>query len=457
MLTRAEPEALAAPPEEGGWRRARERPSLAEVFGSISTRPTGPMWRKLLAFLGPGYLVAVGYMDPGNWATSLAGGSKFGYTLLSIALLSNLMAILLQALCARLGIGAGRDLAQACRDAFPAAVSRPLWLLAEIAICATDLAEVIGTAIGLNLLFGIPLELGVLITALDVFLILWLQNIGFRWVEAFIVTMLGVIAVCFTIQIAMADPDWGAVIRGFAPTTSVVTNPDMLYIALGILGATVMPHNLYLHSGVVQTRRYGETVPEKREAITLATLDSTIALMLALLINASILILAAATFHKAGKVDVAELEQVHSFLAPLLGSAIAPTLFGIALLCCGLNSTVTATLSGQIVMEGFLEIRLPAWARRLLTRAIAIVPAAIVTIWYGEKGTAHLLILSQVILSLQLPFAVVPLVMFTADRRKMGELTAPRWVTALAALVAAIIIILNAKLLYDLATGSGPG
>jgi manganese transport protein len=329
-------------------------------------------------------------------------------------------------------------------------------LLAEIAICATDLAEVIGTAIGLNLLFGIPLELGVLITALDVFLILWLQNIGFRWVEAFIVTMLGVIAVCFAIQIAMADPEWGAVIRGFAPTTSIVTNPEMLYIALGILGATVMPHNLYLHSGVVQTRRYGDTVPEKREAITLATLDSTIALMLALLINASILILAAATFHKAGKTDVAELEHVYSFLAPLLGSAIAPTLFGIALLCCGLNSTVTATLSGQIVMEGFLEIRLPAWARRLLTRAIAIVPAAIVTIWYGEKGTAHLLILSQVILSLQLPFAVVPLVMFTADRRKMGEFVAPRWVTALAALVAAIIIVLNAKLLFDLATGSGP-
>jgi manganese transport protein len=456
-LTRAEPEALVAPPEAGGWRRARERPSLAEVFGTIRTRPTGPMWRKLLAFLGPGYLVAVGYMDPGNWATSLAGGSKFGYTLLSVALLSNLMAILLQALCARLGIGAGRDLAQACRDAFPAAVSRPLWLLAEIAICATDLAEVIGTAIGLNLLFGIPLELGVLITALDVFLILWLQTIGFRFVEAFIVAMLGVIAACFAIQIAMADPEWGAVIRGFAPTTEVVTNPDMLYIALGILGATVMPHNLYLHSGVVQTRRYGDTIAEKREAITLATVDSTIALMLALLINASILILAAATFHKAGKTDIAELEQVHSFLAPLLGSAIAPTLFGIALLCCGLNSTVTATLSGQIVMEGFLEIRLPAWARRLVTRAIAIVPAAIVTIWYGEQGTAHLLILSQVILSLQLPFAVVPLVMFTADRRKMGALTAPRWVTVLAALVAGIIIVLNAKLLFDLATGAGPG
>jgi manganese transport protein len=363
------------------------------------------------------------------------------------------MAILLQALCARLGIGAGRDLAQACRDAFPRAVSWPLWVLAEIAICATDLAEVIGTAIGLNLLFGIPLELGVLITALDVFLILWLQNLGFRWIEAFIVTLLGVIAVCFAIQIAMADPDWGAVIRGFAPTASVVTNPDMLYLALGILGATVMPHNLYLHSGVVQTRAFGQTVPEKREAIKLATMDSTIALMFALLINASILILAASTFNKVGKTDVAELEQVHSFLAPLLGSAIAPTLFGIALLCCGLNSTVTATLSGQIVMEGFLDIRLPAWARRLLTRAIAIVPAAIVTIWYGEKGTAQLLILSQVILSLQLPFAIVPLVMFTADRRKMGALIAPRWVTALAVITAVVIIALNIKLLVDFAAG----
>jgi manganese transport protein len=436
--------------KNGGWRRKRERPSLAEVFGSVRTRPHGPMWRKLLAFLGPGYLVAVGYMDPGNWATSLAGGSKFGYALLTVALLSNIMAIVLQALCARLGIGAGRDRAQACRDAVPRAVAWPLWILAEIAICATDLAEVIGTAIGLNLLFGIPLEIGVLITALDVFLILWLQNLGFRWVEALIVTMLGVITVCFGIQILMADPDWGAVIRGFAPTTDVVTNPDMLYLALGILGATVMPHNLYLHSGIVQTRRFGETVPEKREAIKLATLDSTIALMFALLINASILILAAATFNKVGKTDIAELDQVHSFLEPMLGSALAPTLFGIALLCCGLNSTVTATLAGQIVMEGFIDIRLPPWLRRLTTRAIAIIPAAVVTIWYGEKGTAQLLILSQVILSLQLSFAVVPLVMFTADRAKMGELVAPRWLTLVTALIAAILIVLNIKLLYDL-------
>src|ERR1700704_4680991 len=410
-------------PELGGsgWRAARGEPSLAGMFGSVRTAKQGSFWRKLLAFLGPGYLVAVGYMDPGNWATSLAGGSKFGYALLTVALLSNLMAILLQALCARLGIASGRDLAQACRDAFPRAVSWPLWAMAEIAICATDLAEVIGTAIGLNLLFGIPLELGVLITALDVFLILWMQNLGFRWIEAFIVTLLGVIAVCFGIQIAMADPNWGAVIRGFAPTTEIVTNPEMLYLALGILGATVMPHNLYLHSGVVRTRRFGESVADRREAVKLATVDSTIALMFALLINASILILAAATFNSRGQTDVAELEQVHSFLAPLLGSGIAPTLFAIALLCCGLNSTVTATLAGQIVMEGFLDIRLPAWARRLTTRALAIVPAAIVTIWYGEAGTAKLLILSQVILGLALPFSVVPLVMFTADRRKMKE------------------------------------
>jgi manganese transport protein len=438
---------------ETGWRRARGAASLSEVFGSIATRPQGPLWRKLIAFLGPGYLVAVGYMDPGNWATSLAGGSKFGYALLSIALLSNLMAILLQALCARLGIGAGRDLAQACRDAFPPAVSRPLWVLAELAICATDLAEVIGTAIGLNLLFGIPLEIGVIITALDVFLILGMQQLGFRWIESFVVALLGVIAACFAVQIALANPNWRGVILGFAPTINIVTNPEMLYLAIGIIGATVMPHNLYLHSGVVQTRRFGNSVEDKREAIKLATLDSTIALMFALLINASILILAAATFNKAGKTDVAELDQAHAFLAPLLGSAVAPTLFGIALLCCGLNSTVTATLSGQIVMEGFIDIRLPAWARRLTTRAIAIMPAAVVTIWYGEAGTAKLLILSQVVLGLALPFSIVPLVMFTADRRKMGALVAPRWATVLAALVGATVIALNVKLIADQVVG----
>jgi manganese transport protein len=421
------------------------------MFGTVRTAGRGSFWRKLLAFPGPGYLVAVGYMDPGNWATSLAGGSKFGYALLSVALLSNLMAIVLQSLCTRLGVATGRDLAQACRDSTPRWVSVPIWLSAEIAITATDLAEVIGTAIGLNLLFNIPLAIGVCITALDTFLILALQAFGFRWIEAFVVAMLGVIAACFAAQIALADPDWGAVVRGFVPSGQLVTNPEMLYLALGILGATVMPHNLYLHSGLVQTRGYGTSVQDKREAITLSTIDSTIALCLALVINASILILAAATFHKAGRVDVAELDQAHSFLSPLLGSAIAPSLFAIALLCCGLNSTITATLSGQIVMEGFLNWRIAPWQRRLITRTIAILPAVIVTIWAGEKATGQLLILSQVVLSLQLPFAVVPLVLLTASRAKMGQFVAPRWLTAIATLIAVAIIALNAKLVFDYA------
>src|SRR5246127_2673416 len=406
--------------EAPGWRGAPGEPSLSDVFASVKTAQGGSFWRKLLAFLGPGYLVAVGYMDPGNWATALAGGSKFGYALLTVALLSNVMAIVLQSLCTRLGVGAGRDLAQACRDSFPRWVSLPLWLSAEVAITATDLAEVIGTAIGLNLLFHIPLEIGVIITAADGLLILALQAFGFRWIEAFVVAMLGVIAACLAVQIALADPDWGAVIRGFLPTPEILVNREMLYLALGILGATVMPHNLYLHSGLVQTRGYGNSLAEKREAITLATIDSSIALCLALVINASILILAAATFHRAGKTDVAELDQAHAFLSPLLGSTLAPTLFAIALLCCGLNSTITATLSGQIVMEGFLTFRVAPWLPRLVTRAIAIVPAVVVTIYTGDKATGQLLILSQVVLSLQLPFAVVPLVMFTASRDKMG-------------------------------------
>jgi len=451
-----EPHQDAAPGVSLGsapWRAARGEPSLAELFGSVRTARGGSFFRKLLAFLGPGYLVAVGYMDPGNWATSLAGGSKFGYALLSVALLSNVMAIVLQSLCTRLGVGAGRDLAQACRDSFPRWVRWPLWLSAEVAITATDLAEVIGTAIGLNLLFHIPLEIGVIITALDVFMILALQAFGFRWVEAFVVAMLGVIAACFAVQIALADPDWDAVIRGFAPSRELVANREMLYLALGILGATVMPHNLYLHSGLVQTRGYGDEPEEKREAITLATIDSTIALCFAFIINASILILAAATFHRAGRTDVAELDQAHAFLAPLLGSTLAPTLFAIALLCCGLNSTITATLSGQIVMEGFLHLRIAPWLRRLVTRMIAIVPAVVVTIYAGEKATGQLLILSQVVLSLQLPFAVVPLVMFTASKAKMGPYVAPRWLTALAVLTAALIIVLNAKLVWDYVVG----
>ena len=429
------------------WRQPRGAAPLAEVHRSV-VLPQGS-WRRFAAFLGPGYMVAVGYMDPGNWATSLAGGSKFGYALLSVALISNLMAIVLQSLCARLAIASGRDLAQACRDAFPRLVTIPLWLAAETAIIATDVAEVIGTAIGLNLLFGIPLELGVLITALDVFLILWLQNKGFRWLEAFIITLLGVIALSFAIQIALADPNWGQAIRGFAPTTEILRNPQMLYLALGILGATVMPHNLYLHSAIVQTRAYGDTLPEKREALRFATIDSTVALSFALLINASILILAAASFHAAGLTEVAELSDAHKLIGPLLGAGIAPGLFAVALLACGLNSTVTATLAGQAVMEGFLRIRLQPWLRRLITRGLAILPAAGVTLLYGAQGTGRLLILTQVILSLQLSFAVVPLVMFTADKRKMGALVAPGWLIAIAVLVAVLIIALNLKLLWD--------
>ncbi|WP_237154328.1 Nramp family divalent metal transporter [Oryzibacter oryziterrae] len=431
-----------------GWRKTGGEAALAEVHKSVVV-PGKPGLKRLLAFLGPGYLVAVGYMDPGNWATSLAGGSRFGYALLFVALLSNFMAILLQALCARLGIGTGRDLAQACRDAYHPALAFPLWLLAEAAICATDLAEVIGTAIGLNLLLGIPLEIGVLLTAADVFLVLGLQNLGFRYVEAMIIALLGVIAICFGLQIAMARPDWPAVLGGFAPSTEILTNPDMLYLALGIIGATVMPHNLYLHSAIVQTRAYGEDVASRRSAISYATFDSTLALMFALVINASILVLAAAAFYDTGHTTIAELGEAHTLLAPLLGSAIAPTLFAVALIACGFNSTVTATLAGQAVMEGFLSIRLKPWVRRLITRLIAIVPAAAVTLTYGESGTAKLLILSQVILSLQLPFAVVPLVLFTADRAKMGPFVAPRWLSITSGIVAVIIIALNVKLLSD--------
>ena len=434
-----------------GWRQARQGQSLSEVHGTIGARRGAPLWRRAMAFLGPGYLVAVGYMDPGNWATSLAGGSAFGMALLSVVLMSSLMAMLLQALCARMAVATDRDLAQACRDAFPRPVGNMLWLLAELAICATDLAEVIGTAIGLNLLFGIPLEIGVLLTALDVALILFLQTVGFRWIEAFVVAMLGVIALCFIVQIALAHPDWGAVIRGFAPTADLVEKPGMLYLALGIIGATVMPHNLYLHSGVLMTRRLGETAAERREAVTFATWDSTLALGVAFFVNAAILVLSAASFNAHGQYDVTDLAQAHALLEPLLGAAIAPTLFAVALLGCGLNSTVTATLAGQIVMEGFLNIRLRPWVRRLVTRAIAIVPAIVVTLLYGERGTAELLILSQVVLSLQLPFAVIPLVMFTADRRKMGDLVAPLWMTGLAAITAALIVILNVRLILEVA------
>jgi manganese transport protein len=436
------------------WRQESETPSLSEVFRTIAVGNGGTSrFRRFLAFIGPGYLVAVGYMDPGNWATSLAGGAAFGYTLLFVALLSNIMAILLQSLCARLAVASGRDLAQACRDAFPKWMSVPLWIFAELAIIATDLAEVIGTAIGLNLLFGIPLEIGIFITAADVFLILWLQNKGFRWIEALIISLMALIAACFVVLIAQADPVWGEVIAGFAPSREIFNNPTMLYLALGIIGATVMPHNLYLHSGIVQTRAFGLDLPSKREALRLATWDSTIALMFALTINASILILAAAAFYTVGQNDVAEIDKAHLLLEPLLGTSLAPVLFGVALLCAGLNSTVTATMAGQIVMEGFINLRIAPWARRLITRGLAIIPAIFVILLYGSGGVGELLILSQVVLSFQLPFAIVPLVMFTASRAKMGELVAPRWLTGLCWLIAAVIIVLNVNLLSTVLLG----
>ena len=398
-------------------------------------------------------MVSVGYMDPGNWATDLAGGSQFGYTLLSVIMLSNLMAILLQALAARLGIVTGRDLAQACRDSYPRFVNIPLWLACEAAIIACDLAEVIGTAIALQLLFGIPLIAGALVTALDAFLVLLLMNRGFRFLEAFVVALLLVIAACFAVQIAAAAPPVAAVLRGFVPGAEIVTDPAMLYVAIGILGATVMPHNLYLHSSIVQTRAYERNDTGRREAVRWATVDSTVALMLALFVNAAILIVAAAAFHTSGHADVAEIGQAFELLSPLLGLGIASTLFAVALLASGLNSTVTATLAGQIVMEGFLRLRIPPWARRLLTRGLAIVPVVAVTALYGESGTAKLLVLSQVVLSMQLPFAVVPLVMFVSDRDKMGGFAVSRGLAALAWTVAGLILVLNLKLLYDTLLG----
>jgi manganese transport protein len=430
-----------------GWRYPRSQPSLPESHGSVHVPRRGSFWRKALAFAGPGYMVAVGYMDPGNWATDIAGGARFGYTLLSVILLSNLMAILLQSLALRLGIVTGRDLAQACRDHYSRPVSFVLWVLCEIAIAACDLAEVIGAAIALNLLFGIPLIWGVVLTAFDVLLILLLQNRGFRWLEAFIIALIASIGICFAVELAMARPELAAVARGLVPTSEIVTNPMMLYIAVGILGATVMPHNLYLHSSIVQTRRVAPDPASKREAIRFATLDSTVALLFAFFINAAILILAAATFHQTGHQDVADIGDAYHLLAPLLGTTAASTLFAVALLAAGQNSTITGTLAGQIVMEGFLDIRLPAWLRRLITRLIAIVPAVIVTALYGERGVAGLLILSQVILSLQLSFAVVPLVRFTGERRKMGEFANGRLLSAGAWAVAAVIVGLNGWLL----------
>ncbi|MGH9897527.1 MAG: Nramp family divalent metal transporter [Pyrinomonadaceae bacterium] len=431
------------------WRRKRDRPTLAEVYRTLDVPSAAGYWRKLLAFSGPGFLVAVGYMDPGNWATDLAGGSRFGYTLLSVIMISNLMAILLQGLALRLGIVTGRDLAQACRDHFSPRVSFALWVLCEVAIAACDLAEVIGSAIALNLLFGIPLVWGVSITALDVFILLMLQSRGFRLLEAVVITMVATIGFCFAAEIIFSRPDMVGIAKGFIPSKEIITNPEMLYIAIGILGATVMPHNLYLHSSVVQTRKYQLDDKGKREAIRFSTIDSTIALTLALFINAAILIVAAATFHRSGNFGVAEIGDAYRLLSPLLGVTGASVLFAVALLASGQNSTLTGTLAGQIVMEGFLDIRLPPWLRRLITRLIAIIPAVIVTALYGESGTTKLLILSQVILSLQLSFAVIPLVMFTSDSRKMGEFVNGVWRKRLAWFVAIVILVFNAWLLIQ--------
>ena len=432
-----------------GWRVDRTSPSLPESHRTIAIAPGAGFWRKLLAFSGPGYLVAVGYMDPGNWATDLAGGSGFGYTLLSIILLSNLMAILLQALCARLGIATQRDLAQACHDHYSQPVSFALWIICELAICACDLAEVIGSAIALNLLFKIPLVIGVCITALDVLAVLYLQNKGFRYIEALVVVLILTIGGCFLFEVIFSKPELRAVLGGFAPHSEIIRNRDMLYIAIGILGATVMPHNLYLHSSVVQTRNYEQSSAGKSEAIKFATIDSSVALMFALFINAAILIVAAATFHSHGQHDVAEIQDAYKLLSPTLGVPIASALFAFALLASGQNSTLTGTLAGQIVMEGFLNIRLRPWLRRLITRLIAIIPAVIVAALFGASGTAKLLLLSQVILSLQLSFAVIPLVLFTSDRRKMGQFVSPLWLRTLAWITTAVIVLLNGKYLCD--------
>ncbi|MGZ5005521.1 MAG: Nramp family divalent metal transporter [Chthoniobacterales bacterium] len=443
------------PPETGalhseaGFRSQPQRPSLSEVHRSLVIPPSASFWRKLIAFGGPGFLVAVGYMDPGNWATDLAGGSKYNYALLSVIMLSNFMAIVLQALSLKLGIVTGRDLAQACRDHFSRPISFLLWAICELAIAACDLAEIIGSAIALKLLFGLPLLVGVCVTALDVLVVLFLQNKGFRYIEALVITLIFVIGGCFAWELIASRPDLLGIAKGFIPSREIVTDPGMLYIAIGILGATVMPHNLYLHSSIVQTRRYALNASGKREAIKFATIDSTLALMFALFINAAILIVSAATFYTRGRNDIAEIQDAYRLLSPMLGVTGASTLFALALLASGQNSTLTGTLAGQIVMEGFLNIRIRPWLRRLLTRALAIIPAVIVTIMSGERGTAHLLVLSQVVLSLQLSFAVFPLVTFTSSKLKMGEFVNNPLTKSLAWLIALVIASLNAWLLVQ--------
>lgn len=431
------------------WKRQVAEVSLPEVHRSIFVPGKASFWRKMLAFAGPGFLVAVGYMDPGNWATDLAGGAQFGYTLLSVILISNLMAILLQHLCVKLGVVTGRDLAQACRDHYPKPVVWFLWVLCELAIAACDLAEVVGSAIALQLLFGIPLVWGCIITCLDVLAVLYLQNKGFRYVEALVITLIATIGACFAAELFFAKPSLAGVMLGFVPSSAILTNHEMLYVSIGILGATVMPHNLYLHSSIVQTRMFERTTEGRREAIKFATIDSSAALMFALFINGAILILAAAAFHWNGHQDVAEIQDAYRLLSPTLGVGVASTLFAVALLASGQNSTLTGTLAGQIVMEGFLNFRITPWLRRLITRAIAIIPAVCIIGYFGESKTTDLLVASQVILSMQLGFAVWPLMRFTCEKAKMGEFSNPLWISILGWTTAIVIITLNLKLLFD--------
>jgi manganese transport protein len=443
------PDLAASGPVSLGKPDDARRQSLPGAHRSVRVPAFGSFWQKLAAFTGPGYLVAVGYMDPGNWATGIAGGSAFGYQLLSVVVIANLMAVLLQSLSAKLGIVTGLDLAQACRERYRPVPRMALWLLCEVAIVACELAEVIGTAVALQLLFGIPLIWGILLTAVNVAIIMALERTGFRKLEAVIVALMILVALCLGIELVLSRPDLAAIGAGLIPSRVIVTDPAMLYLATGILGATVMPHNLYLHSAVVQTRRFALDASSKREAIRFATLDSSIALSLALLINAAILILAASTFHHNGRIDVAEIGEAYHLLAPLLGVGFASVLFGVALLASGQNSAVTGVLAGQVVMEGFTDLRMPIWARRMISRMLAIVPAAIVAMLYGERGVSSLLILSQVVLSLQLPFAIVPLVRLTSDKHKMGVFANSRRLAFAAWAVAALVIALNAKLLFD--------
>lgn len=423
--------------------------SLSGVFASVSVPGNDVHWlRRFLAYSGPGYMVSVGYMDPGNWATDLQGGAQFGYTLLSVIVLSSLMAVVLQVLAARLGIATGLDLAQACRAFLPPALTLPLWAACELAIIACDLAEVIGTAIALQLLFGLPLILGSILSVLDALLVLLLMNRGFRYLEAFIMALLGTIALCFVVQVIAAAPPAAALLRGLAPSPQIIRDPAMLYVAISIIGATVMPHNLYLHSSIVQTRAYERTTAGRREAMRWASWDSGVALTLAFFVNAAILVVAAA-FHTTGHQQVAEIDEAYRLISPVLGLGVASTLFGLALLAAGVNSTVTGTLAGQIIMEGFLSLRLPAWGRRLLTRGLAIIPVLIIAWLYGAQGVNRLLLASQVILSLQLPFAIIPLVLFVSSRTVMKEFVISRPMAILAWLITALIVVLNIRLLMD--------